>query len=153
MDRGAWQAIVHGVVRVVTIKVFDAFQYWIICISEVSEMSDSLWPHGLWSTRVLYPWNSSGKTTGVGCPFLLQGIFPIQGLNPCLLHCRQILYCLSHQGSPSISEPCYTSLFSVFSVSFSTSLYSLESRYLEHFLLYSPWRLKELHTTEWLILF
>ena len=76
MDRGAWQAIVHGVVRVVTIKVFDAFQYWIICISEVSEMSDSLWPHGLWSTRVLYPWNSSGKTTGVGCPFLLQGIFP-----------------------------------------------------------------------------
>ena len=40
------------------------------------------------------------KNTGVGCHFLLQGIFPTQVLNPGLLHCRQILYCLSHQGSP-----------------------------------------------------
>ena len=44
------------------------------------------------------------KTIGVGCHFLLQGIFPIQGLNPGLQHCRQILYHLSHQGSPKISE-------------------------------------------------
>ena len=43
--------------------------------------------------------NSLGKNTGVGCHALLQGIFPIQGSNPCLL-CRQILYCLSHQRSP-----------------------------------------------------
>ena len=35
-----------------------------------------------------------------GLPFSSLGIFPIQGLNPGLLHCRQILYCLSHQGSP-----------------------------------------------------
>ena len=42
----------------------------------------------------------SGKNTGVGCHFLLQGIFPTQGSNPGLLHCRQILYCLSHQRSP-----------------------------------------------------
>ena len=41
-----------------------------------------------------------GWNTGVGCYFLLQGIFPTQGLNPALLHCRQILYRLSHQGSP-----------------------------------------------------
>ena len=42
-----------------------------------------------------------GKNTGMGCHFLLQGIFPTQGLNPhllCLLHCRWILYCLSHGG-------------------------------------------------------
>ena len=39
-----------------------------------------------------------GKSTGVGCHFLLQGIFPTQGLNPGLLHCRQTLYRLSHQG-------------------------------------------------------
>ena len=39
-----------------------------------------------------------------GSCFLLQGIFPTQGLNPGLLHCRQILYCLSHQGSPRILE-------------------------------------------------
>ena len=49
--------------------------------------------------RSLCPWNSSGKNTAVGCQSLLQGIFPTQGLNPCLLHCRQILYRLSHQGS------------------------------------------------------
>ena len=42
--------------------------------------------------------------TRVGCHSLIQGIFLIQGLNPSLLHCRQILYHLSHQGSPLISE-------------------------------------------------
>ena len=41
-----------------------------------------------------------GKNTGVGCHALLQGIFPTQGLNPGLPHCRLILYQLSHQGSP-----------------------------------------------------
>ena len=44
--------------------------------------------------------HSPGKNTGVSCHFLLQGIFPTQGSNPGLLHCRQILYRLSHQGSP-----------------------------------------------------
>ena len=44
---------------------------------------------------------SPGKKTGVGCHALLQGVFPTQGLNPGLLHCRQILYQLSYQGSPS----------------------------------------------------
>ena len=43
--------------------------------------------------------NSLGKSTGVGCHSILQGIFPTQGLNLGLLHCRQILYHLSHQGS------------------------------------------------------
>ena len=38
------------------------------------------------------PWDSPGKNTGVGCHFLLQGIFPTQGLNLGLLHCRQTLY-------------------------------------------------------------
>ena len=40
-----------------------------------------------------------GKSTGVGCHFLLQEIFPTQGLNPGLPRCRQTLYPLSHQGS------------------------------------------------------
>ena len=44
--------------------------------------------------------HSSGKNTGVGYHFLLQGIFLTQGSNQGLLHCRQILYHLSHQGSP-----------------------------------------------------
>ena len=45
------------------------------------------------------PWNSPGQNTGVGSLSLLQGIFPAQGLNPGLLHCRWILYWLSHKGS------------------------------------------------------
>ena len=48
--------------------------------------------------------DSPGKNTGVGCHALLQGIFPTQGLNPGLLHCRWILYHLSHQGSPRTLE-------------------------------------------------
>ena len=45
--------------------------------------------------------DSPGKNTGVGCHALLQGIFPTQGPNPDLPHCRQILYWLSHQGKPT----------------------------------------------------
>ena len=63
-----------------------------------SVVSDSLWPHGL------SPWNSPGQNTGVGSLFLLQGIFPTQGSNPGLPHCRRILYWLSHKGSPRILE-------------------------------------------------
>ena len=67
-----------------------------------SVVSNSLWPHGLQPTRLLCPRDSPGKNTGVGCHALLWGIFPTQGSNPGLPHCRQILYCLSHQGSPWI---------------------------------------------------
>ena len=55
-------------------------------------MSDSVWPYGLQPTKLLCPWDSPGKNTGMGSHFLLQGIFMAQGLNPCFLHCRQILY-------------------------------------------------------------
>ena len=48
------------------------------------------------------PWDFPGNSTEVDCHFLLQGIFPNQGLNPGLPHCRQTLYCLNHQGSPYI---------------------------------------------------
>ena len=66
-----------------------------------SVMSDSLRPHGLQPTRLLCPWAFPGKSSGVGYHFLLQGIFPTQGSNLSLLHCRQMLYPLSHQGSPT----------------------------------------------------
>ena len=52
--------------------------------------------------NTLCPWNSPGKNTGVGSHTLLQGIFQTQGSNPGLLHCRWILYQLSHKGSPII---------------------------------------------------
>ena len=55
-------------------------------------MSGSLLPYGLKPFRLLCPWDSSGKNTGVGCHFLFQGIFPTQGSNPGIPHCRQILY-------------------------------------------------------------
>ena len=70
-----------------------------VCVSH-SVVCSSLQPHGLHPARLLCPWNSLGKNTGVGWQALLQGIFSIQGSNPGLLHCRQILYHLSHQGSP-----------------------------------------------------
>ena len=64
-----------------------------------SVISDSLQPHGLYSS-----WNSPGQNTGVGSLSLLQGIFPTQGLNPGLLHCRRILYQLSRKASPRTLE-------------------------------------------------
>ena len=70
-----------------------------------SVVSDSLRLHQLYS-----PWNSPGQNTGVGSLSLLQGIFPTQESNPGLPHCGQILYQLSHKGSPRIREwvayPC-----------------------------------------------
>ena len=82
MDRGAWQRV-HGVTKE------DGH----------SIVSDSLRPPGLYSA-----WNSPGQNTGVGSLSLLQGIFPTQGSNSGLPHCGQILYQLSHQGSPRILE-------------------------------------------------
>ena len=63
-----------------------------------SVVSDSLRPHGY------SPWNSPGQNIGVGGCSLLQGIFPTQRSYPVLLHCRGILYELSHKGSPRILE-------------------------------------------------
>ena len=64
-----------------------------------SVVPGSLRPHGLQPTRLLRPWHSPGKDTGVGCHFLLLGIFPAQGSNPGLLYCKQILYQLGHKTS------------------------------------------------------
>ena len=71
----------------------DIFEY------DMSVMSDSLWPHGLYS-----PWNSPGQNTGVGSFSFLQGISPTQESHPGLLHWRWIIYQLSHKESPRILE-------------------------------------------------
>ena len=73
--------------------------YMKVASKSCSVMSDSLQPLGLYS-----PWNSSGQNTGMRSHSLLQGIFPTQGLKPGLLHCRQILYQLSHTESPRILQ-------------------------------------------------
>ena len=83
-DGGAWWAAVYGVAQSQT------------RLKRLSSSSSSS------SSRLLCPRDSPGKNTGVGCHFLLQGIFPTQGLKPGLMNCRQILYHLSHQGSPCL---------------------------------------------------
>ena len=76
---------------------------WLVCMSvSCSVVSDSLQPSGLQPAWLLCPWDCTGTKTGVSSHFLLQGIFSTQGSNPCLLNCRQILYLLSHQGSPTL---------------------------------------------------
>ena len=65
----------------------------------------SLQPHGLQPTSLLCPWNFPGKITGMGCHFLLQGIFPTQGSNLhllCLLHWQADSLPLHHLGSLNI---------------------------------------------------
>ena len=64
-----------------------------------SVMSDSSQPHELQPTRLLCPWNSPAKNTGVGCHSLLQGIFLTWQSNPGLLNWRQIHYLLNYKGS------------------------------------------------------
>ena len=87
-------------------KSLKTFNNFFDDIREVAQLCLTLQLHGLYS-----PWNSPGQNTGVGSLSLLQGIFPTQGLNPGLLHCRQILYQMN-----------YTEiLFDLFSLTFSLS--------------------------------
>ena len=64
-----------------------------------SVVSASSWPHGLYPSRLLCPWDFPGKTTGVGCHFLLWGIFLTQGSNVCLLNWQADSWPLRHLGS------------------------------------------------------
>ena len=77
------------------ISFFSVFPELISESESRSVVSHSLQPNGLYS-----PWNSPCHNTAVGSLSLLQRIFATQGLNPGLLHCRRILYQLSHKGSP-----------------------------------------------------
>ena len=72
------------------------WQKLVFCELSRSVVSDSLWSHGLYSS-----WNSPGQNIAVGSLSLLQGIFPIQGSNPGLLHCRWTLYQLGNELSVS----------------------------------------------------
>ena len=66
----------------------------VLMLSRSVTLCDSMDP-----AKLLCPWDSPDKNTGVGCYSLFQGIFPTQGLNPGFLNCRQILHPLSHQGN------------------------------------------------------
>ena len=71
-----------------------------VCACVCTQSRLTLQPHELYLARLLCPWNSPGRNTGAGCHSLPLGIFPTQGWNSSLLHCRLILCHLSHQGSP-----------------------------------------------------
>ena len=66
-----------------------------VVVVKVAQSCLTLRPHHLYS-----PWNSPGQNTGVGSLSLLRGIFPSQGSNAGLRHCRRILYQLSHTEAP-----------------------------------------------------
>ena len=83
---------------------FWVYHYMPCCVLCHSYVSDSLRPHELLPARHLCPWGFSRQESWMGCHALLQGIFPTQGLNSGLLHCRRILYCPSYQKSPRILE-------------------------------------------------
>ena len=78
--------------------------HWeVVCAWSVGKLCLTLQPHGLQSIRLLCPWDSPGKNTGVDCKSLLQGIFLTQGsnLSPlCLLHWQADSLPLSHVGNP-----------------------------------------------------
>ena len=99
MDREAWRAAVHGVAKSWTWLSDWTVLYLVAqsCLTLCNPTDCS--PPGS-SVHV----DSPHKNTGVGCHAFFQGIFPTQGLKPGLLHCRWILYCLSHQRSPRILE-------------------------------------------------
>ena len=71
-----------------------------------SVMSNFLWPHGLKPTRLFCPWNFPVKNPGVGCHFLLQGLFLTQGWNTHLPHCRWILdHCTTWEALTAYLQP------------------------------------------------
>ena len=84
----------------IILEILIMCQVFSVC--SVAQLCPTLQPHSLKPARLFCPWDFPGKNIRVGCCFLLQGIFPTQGSNLhllCLLHCRQILYSLSHHGS------------------------------------------------------
>ena len=124
MDRGAWQAIVQGVAKsrtwlsdwatntsewYKTVNISFAYIFHWKYLSETLLRFSCLF-------EIIYHFyqkfhsssvhgDSPGKNTGVGCHALFQGNLPNPGIKPkCFLHCRQILYHLSHQGAPRILE-------------------------------------------------
>ena len=87
-----WSSFLETIAFLSSLEKSDMFES-----ESHSVMSNSLWPHRSYS-----PWNSPGQNTGMASHSLLQKIFPTQGSNPGLPHCRRILYQLSHQGSPKL---------------------------------------------------
>ena len=90
---------------ILTLELLNVLHNLKCAVHACSVVSDSFWPYGLYSARLLCPWNFPSKNTGMGCHFLLQGIFPTQGSNLCLLyllHWPKDSLPLCHLGSPNL---------------------------------------------------
>ena len=90
--------------------------YNLACILSCFSHVQFFMTYGLWPARLLCSWDSPGKNTEVDCHALLQGIFPIQGLNLCLLHYRQILYHKATRETLDINKLFYYSSFNIYSL-------------------------------------
>ena len=102
-------------------------------------------PHALQPTRVLCPWDFPGKNTGVGYHFLLQGIFPTQGLNPQLLHWQADSLPLSHPGCPSVLLATHLKMISLVTAIEGTSTLALllfSSVWVGNVFWHSPYNLR-----------
>ena len=100
MDREAWRAAIHGVANSWTwLSLWTELKVCVLClVAQLCLTLCDFMDYSLPGSSV--HGDSPGKNIGVGCCAFLQEIFPIQGSNPGLPHCRQILCHLSHQGSP-----------------------------------------------------
>ena len=79
-EKSIFIILFHGIVtkneRLPPPKTLRSVIMFVLCVLSPSVVSVSVWPHGLWPSRLLCPWDSPGKNTGVGCHALFQGIFP-----------------------------------------------------------------------------
>ena len=102
MDCSLSGSSVHGIFQARVLE-WGAIAFSMIMLEDIIKN-----PHGL-----CIPWNSPGQNARVGCCSLLQGIFPNQGSNPDLPHCRWILYQLSHKESQP-RKPCIQHIYKQF---------------------------------------
>ena len=93
---------IYSATLYLSIGEFKTFTLKVITDSESENVGHSVVSDSLWPIWLLHPWDSSDKNTRVGCHALLPGFFLTQGLNPDLLHCRQILFHLSYQEALTI---------------------------------------------------
>ena len=92
--------------------MFLLYSTWKVLVSQ--SCSTLCYPMEYSPPEFLCPWNSPGKNSGVDCHFLLQGIFPTLGSNSGLLHCRRVLYHLTHLESPHLTWPIFKSVLGHF---------------------------------------
>ena len=114
-----------------------------------------LWHHGVQLSRFLCPWDFSGKNTGVGCHFILQGIFLIQGPNPCLLHWQADSLPLNHQRSPLSSmsfNKCIMACVLHFSIIQNFTILKKKKKSTELYLFNSPPTVTKHQTTTYLFI-